>query len=162
MVREIDALGGQMARLIDSSMIQYRVLNRSRGPAVQAPRAQADRVLYAQRAKYSVESQANLRCFQDTVVDLLLRPGTGAEAGQSICCGIRTERGHEIMAELVVLTTGTFLNGKVHIGEYQAAGGRLGEKAALGLSEKLCEYGYKIGRLKTGTPGAGTGFQSGL
>ncbi len=148
MVREIDALGGQMARLIDGSMIQYRVLNRSRGPAVQAPRAQADRVLYAQLAKYTLECQANLCCYQDTVVDLLLQQ----QDSQNVCCGVRTERGHEISAAQVVLTTGTFLNGKVHIGEYIAAGGRLGEKPVLGLSEKLYAYGYQIGRLKTGTP----------
>ena len=148
MVREIDALGGQMAKLIDASMIQYRILNRSRGPAVQAPRAQADRVLYAQLAKHTLEQQAGLRCYQDTVVDLILRD----EGGHSRCCGVRTERGHEISAEVVVLTTGTFLNGKVHIGGYSASGGRLGEKAALGLSERLHAYGYKLGRLKTGTP----------
>ncbi|WGK68681.1 tRNA uridine-5-carboxymethylaminomethyl(34) synthesis enzyme MnmG [Candidatus Haliotispira prima] len=154
MVREIDALGGQMARLIDGSMVQYRVLNRSRGPAVQAPRAQADRVLYAQLAKHCLEQQANLRCYQDTVTDLLLRPGHGAEQadGREICYGVRTERGHEISAEVVVLTTGTFLNGRIHIGEYMADGGRLGEKPVLGLSEKLNQYGYRLGRLKTGTP----------
>ncbi len=149
MVREIDALGGQMARLIDGSMIQYRILNRSRGPAVQAPRAQADRLLYAQLARQCLEQQENLHCFQDTAIDLILRPGSG---GQTVCCGVRTERGHEISAEVVVLSTGTFLNGKVHIGEYSTAGGRLGEKPVLGLSEKLSHYGYQIGRLKTGTP----------
>ncbi|MEM9423405.1 MAG: tRNA uridine-5-carboxymethylaminomethyl(34) synthesis enzyme MnmG [Spirochaetota bacterium] len=148
MVREIDALGGQMARLIDGSMIQYRVLNRSRGPAVQAPRAQADRILYAQLAKYTLERQTHLHCLQDTVVDLLLEE----QGGKNICCGVRTERGHEISARVVVLTTGTFLNGKIHIGEYSTAGGRLGEKPVLGLSEKLSEYGYRMGRLKTGTP----------
>ena len=74
------------------------------------------------------------------------------QGSQNICCGVRTERGHEISAAQVVLTTGTFLNGRVHIGEYIAAGGRLGEKPVLGLSEKLCAYGYQIGRLKTGTP----------
>ena len=148
MVREIDALGGEMARLIDGSMIQYRVLNRSRGPAVQAPRAQADRILYAQLAKYTLERQGNLECFQGTVVDLLLRE----KGGRFICCGVKTERNQEISAEVVVLTTGTFLNGKIHIGEYTAAGGRLGEMSVLGLSQKLQEYGYQIGRLKTGTP----------
>lgn len=145
MVREIDALGGEMAQLIDQSMIQYRILNRSKGPAVQAPRAQADRNYYAQLAKFRVESQAHLQLMQDTVSDLILDKDGN-------CCGVKTERGHELSAQVVVLTTGTFLNGRIHIGDYSAAGGRLGEMPALFLSESLARHGYRMGRLKTGTP----------
>ena len=144
MVREVDALGGEMARLIDHTMIQFRILNRSRGPAVQAPRAQTDRRLYAETARLVLEHQSKLHLFQDTVVDLLTKEGS--------CYGVVTERGNKITSKIVVLTTGTFMSGKIFIGEYSTAGGRLGEKAVDYLGDALKAKGYDIGRLKTGTP----------
>jgi tRNA uridine 5-carboxymethylaminomethyl modification enzyme len=146
LVREVDALGGEMARLIDRSMIQYRVLNRSRGPAVQAPRAQADKALYQAEARRAVETQKGLEIFMDTVVDLL----TDEKAGAVL--GVVTARGHEIRARTVVLAAGTFLEGRIFIGEYDAAEGRLGEGAATGLGTALRRRGFPMGRLKTGTP----------
>ncbi len=145
-VREIDALGGQMARLIDASMIQYRILNRSRGPAVQAPRAQADKHLYQRVAKQTLESCSGLELYQDTVSEILFN-----SAGNSVC-GVRTERGREIGCRVVVLTTGTFLNGTIFVGDYHGAGGRLGEPPACGLEKSLSKAGLRIGRMKTGTP----------
>ncbi len=161
MVREIDALGGEMGRLIDDTMIQFRVLNRSRGPAVQAPRAQADKPAYRQKAKYTLELQKNLYLFQDTVVDLLTGSVTGdlvkGGADPAVWCdkqitGVLTERGNSITARVVVLTTGTFMDGKIFIGEYEGSSGRIGEPAALGLGTRLREMGFEVGRLKTGTP----------
>jgi tRNA uridine 5-carboxymethylaminomethyl modification enzyme len=146
MVREIDALGGEMGRLIDATMIQFRVLNRSRGPAVQAPRAQADKAAYSALAKKTVELAKNLTCFMDTVVDLEYDT-----RGTSVT-GVVTARGRRFSARVVVLTTGTFLNGKIFIGEYTAPGGRLAEPASYGLDKTLREKGFKVGRLKTGTP----------
>lgn len=146
LVREVDALGGEMAHLIDSSMIQFRILNRRRGPAVQAPRAQADKFTYHRKAKETLEAQGGLALFQDTVIDILL-DDTGTKA-----IGILTERGHRITAKVVVLTTGTFMEGKIFIGEYEASSGRLGEPAAIGLGTALREKGFSVGRLKTGTP----------
>ncbi|MDR2447112.1 MAG: tRNA uridine-5-carboxymethylaminomethyl(34) synthesis enzyme MnmG [Treponema sp.] len=146
LVREVDALGGEMGRLIDKSLIQYRVLNRSRGPAVQAPRAQADKLLYQSEARLAVERQPRLAVFMDTVVDLLAsRSGVAVE-------GVITERGHVISAKTVILASGTFMEGRIFIGEYDAPQGRLGEAAALGLGGKLRERGMPAGRLKTGTP----------
>ncbi len=146
MVREIDALGGEMGRLIDATMIQFRVLNRSRGPAVQAPRAQADKLAYQTAAKAALESQPNLDLFQDTVVELML------DASGRTVVGVVTERGRRFTARKTVLTTGTFLNGRIYIGEYQASAGRIAEPAALGLDRSLRELGFRLGRLKTGTP----------
>lgn len=146
LVREVDALGGEMAHLIDKSMIQFRVLNRRRGPAVQAPRAQADKFTYHREAKETLEAQKDLVLFQDTVVDILLDI-----TGHQIV-GVKTERGHEISCRVVVLTTGTFMDGKIFIGEYEASSGRLGEPAAVGLGAALREKGFIVGRLKTGTP----------
>ena len=145
-VREVDALGGQMARLIDDSMIQFRILNRSRGPAVQSPRAQADKNLYARLAKQTLENQANLSLFQDTVVDIL------TDSGGTVCQGVVTERGRRFTSRTVVLTTGTFMEGKIFIGAFNQSSGRLGEPAAVGLGTTLREKGYTLGRLKTGTP----------
>ena len=146
LVREIDALGGQMARLIDATMIQFRILNASRGPAVQAPRAQADKQAYAALAKLTLEQQKNLTIFQDTVVDLVL------DSRGAAVRGIVTDRGRRIIAPVVVLTTGTFMDGKLFIGEWSAPGGRLGEPAAMGLGTSLRRLGFSVGRLKTGTP----------
>jgi tRNA uridine 5-carboxymethylaminomethyl modification enzyme len=145
-VREVDALGGEMAHLIDQSMIQFRVLNRARGPAVQAPRAQADKFTYHRVAKETVEAQKGLSLFQDTVVDILL------DTDGVTCVGVVTERGHQITAKVVVLTTGTFMEGKIFIGEYVASSGRLGEPAAIGLGTNLRKKGFSVERLKTGTP----------
>ncbi len=146
LVREIDALGGQMAQLIDETMIQFRVLNQSRGPAVQAPRAQADKTAYQQAAKAVLERQPNLALFQDTVVDFILSSdGVRVE-------GVITERGKRFSARTVVVTTGTFLNGRIFIGEYSRSAGRLGEPAAHGLDKGLQRLGFTLGRMKTGTP----------
>ena len=144
MVREIDALGGEMGRLIDKTMIQYRVLNRRKGPSVQAPRAQADKMRYQIEAKKTLEQEKNLEIFQDTVVDLLLN-GRGIQ-------GVITQRGRRIRCARLVLTTGTFLNGKIHIGEFNMSAGRIGEPAAQGLEKPLSELGFRLGRMKTGTP----------
>lgn len=177
--REVDALGGVMGHLIDASMIQFRLLNRSRGPAVQAPRAQADKLLYSQLARQMVESQPGLALLQDTVVDLeavasteLLPPKTasaqegeplpGQRLGQVPAEGggiyrlkltaLITERGRRIPVRSAVLTTGTFLGGKIFIGSYDAPCGRLGEPGTHGITEALNRLGFTTGRLKTGTP----------
>ncbi|MGH0053036.1 MAG: FAD-dependent oxidoreductase, partial [Sphaerochaetaceae bacterium] len=146
LVREVDALGGEMAHLIDQSMIQYRILNRRRGPAVQAPRAQADKFTYARLAKETLEAEHNLSLFMDTVVDFLLD-----KTGKHLL-GVFTERNHTITAKVVVLTTGTFMEGRIFIGEWDAPNGRLDEPAAIGLGTHLREKGFPVGRLKTGTP----------
>ncbi|WKC98806.1 tRNA uridine-5-carboxymethylaminomethyl(34) synthesis enzyme MnmG [Borreliella burgdorferi] len=146
MVREIDALGGEMGRIIDFSMIQFRVLNKSRGPAVQAPRAQADKLMYQTKAKETLERQDNLDLFQDTVVDFLLN------SMRNEIKGVVTERGNKFRSSVVVLTTGTFLRGKIFIGEYRADMGRLAEFSAYGLDKTLLGLGFEMGRLKTGTP----------
>jgi tRNA uridine 5-carboxymethylaminomethyl modification enzyme len=143
-VREIDALGGEMGKLIDRTMIQFRLLNRSRGPAVQAPRAQADKQAYALLAKQTLELQPNLSLFQDTVIDLV--------HSENRVQGVVTERGRTILAGTVVLTTGTFMDGKIYIGDHTASSGRLGEPAAVGLGDNLRKMGFSTGRLKTGTP----------
>ncbi len=145
-VREVDALGGEMATLIDRTMIQFRILNRRRGPAVQAPRAQADKFLYNQIAKETVELQKSLELFQDTVINILLQ-----KEGKEIA-GVLTERGHKITAKKVVITTGTFMDGKIFIGDYVASSGRISEPAAIGLGSALREHGFDLGRMKTGTP----------
>ncbi|HZJ88802.1 MAG TPA: tRNA uridine-5-carboxymethylaminomethyl(34) synthesis enzyme MnmG [Sphaerochaeta sp.] len=144
-VREVDALGGAMGDFIDETMIQYRILNRRRGPAVQAPRAQADKFSYNRLAKETVENQANLSLFMDTVVDIRLSAtGDTYEA-------VITERGHTISSKVLVLTTGTFMEAKVFIGTYQASSGRLGEPAVIGLGTALEQKGFSIGRMMTGT-----------
>jgi tRNA uridine 5-carboxymethylaminomethyl modification enzyme len=147
LVREVDALGGLMGRLIDRTMIQFRILNRSKGPAVQAPRAQADKAQYSLMAKQTLELLPGLTLYQDTVVDLIL-------AGSTVK-GVITERARRITAETVVLTTGTFLEAVIFIGEYTAPGGRLGEPPACGLGSRLREMGFTVARLKTGTPARG-------
>ena len=145
-VREIDALGGEMGKLIDKSMIQFRTLNQRRGPAVQAPRAQADKFLYTRLAKETVENQSRLHPFQDTVVDFILD-----SAGKKIQ-GVVTERGRRFTAPAVVMTTGTFMDGRIFIGDWVTSSGRLGEPAAVGLGASLRKMGFSLGRLKTGTP----------
>ena len=144
LVREIDALGGEMARLIDATMIQFRMLNRSKGPAVQAPRAQADRAAYSHIAKGRLEQQENLSLFQDTVSNLIVT--------DNAVSGVTTERGLSISSRKVVLTSGTFMEATVFIGDFTSPSGRLGEPAAVGLGAALRRMGFQVGRLKTGTP----------
>lgn len=144
LVREIDALGGVMGHLIDSSMIQFRILNRRRGPAVQAPRAQADKALYSHNAKRLLEETGGLDLFMDTVIDLVVEDGAVA--------AVVTERGWTISCRAMVLTTGTFMDGRIFIGSWDSPCGRLGEKAAIGLGDSLRRLGFPTGRLKTGTP----------
>ncbi len=143
-VREIDALGGEMARVADATAIQYRLLNRSKGPAVQSPRAQCDRRAYARAMQEVLREQADLSRFEDTVADLLVRADE--------VTGVRCEGGRTLAARAVVLTTGTFLRGLLHRGEASWPGGRLGEPPAEGLSASLEHLGLRLGRLKTGTP----------
>ncbi|MDR1277432.1 MAG: tRNA uridine-5-carboxymethylaminomethyl(34) synthesis enzyme MnmG, partial [Treponema sp.] len=161
LVREVDALGGEMGKLIDKTMIQYRVLNRSRGPAVQAPRAQADKARYQAAARSALEGQRMLAVMMDTAVDLMISgdddgraPGSRAGSGGPVPSvrGVITRRGHRISAPIVILAAGTFMEGKIFIGEYDAPEGRLGEEAALGLGSSLRRRGFPLGRLKTGTP----------
>lgn len=160
-VREIDALGGEMARLIDRSMIQFRMLNKSRGPAVQAPRSQADKILYAQLARQVIETTPGLHTLMDTVVDILTEEsevplpsahGSRHDGMRQRVTAIVTERGRVVPCRAVVLTTGTFLGGRIFIGDYDAPCGRLGELAAVGLTAALHRLGFTTGRLKTGTP----------
>ena len=145
LVREIDALDGIMGRAIDRSGIQFRLLNRSKGPAVRGPRAQADRALYRQAIQVLLAEQANLEVHAGAVEDLLLD-------GAGRCIGVVTAAGEELRAAAVVLTTGTFLRGVIHMGEQRIPAGRAGEAPSLGLSETLDRAGFALGRLKTGTP----------
>lgn len=147
LVREVDALGGQMGILADATSIQVRMLNQSRGAAVQAPRAQSDKALYSAMARQALEAQPNLTIFMDTVTDILVSGGE-----QRRIAGVRTERGNSISARTVVLTTGTFMEGKLFIGQWSGPGGRLGEPAAIGLGTALRARGFPVGRMKTGTP----------
>lgn len=144
LVRELDALGGIMGKVIDESMIQFRMLNTKKGPAVQAMRAQADKLQYHMVMRKKLENMNNLSMFMDTVIDLIV------ENGKII--GVITERGNRISGKAVVLTTGTFMEGKIHIGEFSAMNGRLGETSVRGLSDNLRKHGIETGRLKTGTP----------
>jgi tRNA uridine 5-carboxymethylaminomethyl modification enzyme len=143
LVKEIDALGGEMGRAIDETGIQFRVLNTKKGPAVRASRAQADKALYRQRMKRVLENCPNLTLRQGSVERLILRDGAVQ--------GVETQIGELFDARKVVLTTGTFLKGLIHVGEKNYSAGRAGDFAALGLSDSLREFGFKIGRLKTGT-----------
>ncbi len=143
-VREIDALGGYSGIVTDLSTIQFRMLNRSKGPAMWSPRAQNDRMLFHLKWREMLENTPNLDFYQDTVVGLLIKNG--------VCYGVKTGLGHEITAKSVVLTNGTFLNGVVHIGEKNFGGGRMAEKAATGITEQLVNQGFESDRLKTGTP----------
>jgi tRNA uridine 5-carboxymethylaminomethyl modification enzyme len=144
LVREIDALGGAMALAADRAGIQWRTLNRSKGPAVRATRCQADRVLYKAAIRRLVETQAGLAVFQQAVDDLLI--------GNGRVRGVVTQSGLEFHADAVVLTAGTFLAGRIHVGLTQQAGGRAGDPPALKLAEALRELPFAVGRLKTGTP----------
>lgn len=143
-VREIDALGGYSGIVSDKSMIQFRMLNKSKGPGMWSPRTQNDRMLFAQTWRDMLEATPNVDFWQDMVKELIVSRGT--------VCGVVTGMGIEIKSKAVVLTNGTFLNGVIHIGEKQFGGGRMGEKGATGITEQLVSYGFESDRLKTGTP----------
>ena len=150
LVREVDALGGVMARAIDATGIQFRVLNRSKGPAMHGPRAQADKKLYQGEVKRLVEETANLDLRQETVEDLLVEPAPGGAAARVV--GVRVRGEADYRARAVVLTTGTFLQAVMHVGEATTAGGRAGEGTTAGVSRALDRLGFTIDRFKTGTP----------
>jgi tRNA uridine 5-carboxymethylaminomethyl modification enzyme len=143
-VREIDAMGGYSGIVSDKSMIQFRMLNKSKGPAMWSPRTQNDRMLFAATWREMLEQTPNLDFWQDMVKSLIVSRGTVS--------GVVTGMGQEIRAKAVVLTNGTFLNGVIHVGEKQFGGGRMGEKGATGITEQLVELGFESDRLKTGTP----------
>ena len=143
-VREIDALGGQMGIVTDLASIQFRMLNRSKGPAMWSPRAQADRMRFMEEWRKTVENTPNLYMWQDSVDHLLIEDG--------VACGVRTSVGVEFRAKAVVLTAGTFLNGLMHIGPVKMQGGRISEPASHGITEQLRELGFATDRMKTGTP----------
>jgi tRNA uridine 5-carboxymethylaminomethyl modification enzyme len=143
-VREIDALGGYSGIVSDLSTIQFRMLNRSKGPAMWSPRTQNDRMLFAAKWREMLENTPNVDFYQDMVRSIIIKDGRA--------CGVVTGLGHEIRSKTVVVTSGTFLNGIIHIGEKQFGGGRVAEKAATGITEQLVELGFESDRLKTGTP----------
>ncbi len=144
LVKEVDALGGAMAMAADKAGIQFRTLNASKGPAVRATRAQADRSLYKQAIKSILENQQNLMLFQQTVADLIVE-------GDKVV-GVKTQMGLDFSAKAIVLTTGTFLDGRIHIGLENYSGGRAGDSASIALAERLRELPFRVDRLKTGTP----------
>ncbi len=143
-VREIDALGGYSGIVTDKSAIQYKMLNKSKGPAMWSPRAQNDRMRFAEEWRLALENTPNVDFYQEMVSGLLVE--------KNKIVGVRTSLGIDIRCKAVVLTNGTFLNGLIHIGEKQFGGGRAGEKAATGITEQLADFGFESGRMKTGTP----------
>lgn len=143
-VREIDALGGMMGIVTDRSSIQFRMLNRSKGPAMWSPRSQCDRMVFSATWRSVLESIPDVSFWQDSVVDILIK--------DDIVVGVKTALGVEINCRRLVLTTGTFMNGLIHIGSVQQKGGRISESASYGITERLRDYGFRTGRLKTGTP----------
>jgi tRNA uridine 5-carboxymethylaminomethyl modification enzyme len=143
-VREIDAMGGYSGIVTDKSMIQFRMLNRSKGPAMWSPRTQNDRMLFAATWREMLEQTPNVDFYQDMVRSIIIK--------NNRACGVITGMGNEIKSKSVVVTSGTFLNGVIHIGEKQFGGGRVAEKAATGITEQLVELGFESDRLKTGTP----------
>lgn len=143
-VREIDALGGCSGIITDYSMIQFRMLNLSKGPAMWSPRAQCDKIQFSLNWRRQLENTKHLSIWQDEVTEVLTRDGAA--------CGVRTKMGLEISSRAVILTNGTFLNGAIFVGQESWSGGRIGERSALGLSDQLREMGFTVDRLKTGTP----------
>lgn len=143
-VREIDALGGGSGIITDKSMIQFRMLNKSKGPAMWSPRVQSDRMLFAQYWREQLESTPGLNMFQDMVSGLLVSDGT--------IHGVKTSLGLEFHSKTVILTSGTFMNGLIHVGDQNFGGGRAGERASTGITEELIQLGFEAGRMKTGTP----------
>ena len=143
-VREIDAMGGYSGIITDKSTIQFRMLNRSKGPAMWSPRAQNDRMRFAEEWRLALEQTPNVDFWQDMVTEVIV------EKGKAV--GVKTGMGISFQAKAVILTNGTFLNGVIHIGEKRFGGGRTAEKAATGLTEQLQSIGFESGRMKTGTP----------
>jgi tRNA uridine 5-carboxymethylaminomethyl modification enzyme len=143
-VREVDALGGQSGIITDHTMIQFRMLNRSKGPAMWSPRAQSDRMRFSEKWRLTLEETPNVDFWQDTVVGLSVKDG--------FVTGVHTAMGYHIESKAVVLTNGTFLNGLIHIGMKSFGGGRIGEKNSTGLTENLVQLGFESSRMKTGTP----------
>lgn len=143
-VREIDAMGGYMGVVTDMTMIQFRMLNKSKGPAMWSPRAQSDKTLFSIRWREILESLTGVDFLQDTVCDVLVENG--------IAVGVKTVLGYDILGRSVVLTNGTFLNGTIHIGDKSFNGGRLGDSSVSGLTESLIGLGFVADRMKTGTP----------
>ena len=149
-VREIDALGGMMGIIADETAIQFRMLNRSKGPAVWSPRVQSDRVKYSEAWRRTLEETPNLDMFQDNVINLMIDDSQGAHRLETT--GVRTALGVEFKAKKVVLTAGTFLNGLMHFGATKLPGGRISEQNSSGITEQLMSLGFAAGRMKTGTP----------
>ncbi len=147
-VREIDALGGQMGIITDRSTIQFRMLNRSKGAAMWSPRAQCDKALFSTLWRQTLENTPNLNLWQDSVNHLIIE----TQEGRRVVVGVRTQMGVEFRAGAVILTAGTFLGGLMHIGRNSAEGGRAGDSASHGITEQLVELGFEAGRMKTGTP----------
>src|SRR5690606_8629393 len=143
-LREIDAMGGLSGIIADKTTIQFRMLNRSKGPAMWSPRTQNDRMRFSEEWRLQLEARTNIDFWQDTVKEILVKNGRAI--------GVKTSLGIEIESDSVILTNGTFLNGLIHIGEKKIGGGRAGEKAATGLTEQLINLGFQSGRMKTGTP----------
>lgn len=143
-VREIDALGGYSGIVTDHTRIQFRMLNKSKGPAMWSPRAQSDRMLFSMKWREMLEKTPNLDFWQDMVIDLIVQDNR--------VLGVKTSMGQEIFSKAVILTNGTFLNGIIHIGQKKFGGGRIGEKASVGLTERLVKIGFEASRMKTGTP----------
>ena len=143
-VREIDALGGYSGIVTDKSLLQFRMLNKSKGPAMWSPRAQSDRMIFASAWRTMLEQSKNIDFYQDTVKSLIVK--------NNVTKGVMTGLGHAIYSKAVVITSGTFLNGVIHIGEKNFGGGRISEKNSTGITEQLIELGFESDRLKTGTP----------
>lgn len=150
-VREIDALGGQMGRITDLTAVQFRMLNRSKGAAMWSPRAQCDKSRFSAEWRRTLENTPNLYLWQDTAVELLFGQQP-AEEGRPQVRGIRTQMGVEFSADCVILTAGTFLAGMMYCGRSHAEGGRAGDSASHGVTESLVAMGFEAGRMKTGTP----------
>ncbi|MCL2560921.1 MAG: tRNA uridine-5-carboxymethylaminomethyl(34) synthesis enzyme MnmG, partial [Rikenellaceae bacterium] len=150
-VREIDALGGQMGVITDRTTIQFRMLNRSKGPAMWSPRAQCDKARFSELWRETLENTDNLYIWQDAVTEIVTAAGD-EDNGLHKITGIRTALGVEFSAQAVILTVGTFLNGLMHVGRANTEGGRAGDSASYGLTEQLRGFGFESGRMKTGTP----------
>src|SRR5665213_431286 len=143
-IREIDALGGLSGIVTDETMIQFRMLNKSKGPAMWSPRAQSDRREFSIKWRELLEKIPTLDFYQDSVIGLI--------KSENRICGVKTAFGHDIYSKSVILTNGTFLNGIIHIGQKQSTGGRMAEKSSAGITEQLVDWGFESNRLKTGTP----------
>ena len=143
-IREIDALGGCSGIITDQTMIQFRMLNKSKGPAMWSPRAQSDRMRFAETWRLTLEANPNIDFWQEMISAIIVE--------NHVVTGVRTSLGIDIKSQSVILTNGTFLNGLIHIGQKQFGGGRTGESAAFGITEQLVSLGFNAGRMKTGTP----------